>query len=331
MGEHENKKRPKIEGGEDPLDGREGIPDQSETDLPPSAPAAGAEEVLRANEAHRDEISASMKREAEPKPPIVFIGGFTSPESAYADEIKHLESQGYTVHYLNPDEGEDLTPEEKTYFTRLNESAERPVPELVQRQGAAVRAYVEQNGIENPIIVCHSKGGGVGTAYAASHPEAATQLILDNPVGLVGDDTAKQLFARARGTQSSSSSRAAALERKGHLWSAFKIPAAINLLKRPLFRIRHEIPAMAETDIRDMLHDIKERGGTEIVLLNAQGDRTFPEDRVADSLGEAPFEQYIDRWAFYADKDAEHNAPIVERAGVLQQVIEERPAVTGEK
>lgn len=304
------------------------------------APAEGGREEQAKPNAHStesrlDEIKIALQREAAEKPTIIFLGGFTAPEQAYADEIEHLESQGYTVHYLNPDKGADLTPEEAAYFEQLNDSSERPVPDLLQRQSAEVRAYLETNGIGQAVFVGHSKGGSVATAYAASHPEGVSQLVLDNPSGLMGADTQSDLRARSRETQKGGRERAESIDRGKHFKKNFRVPGLVNFLKRPIFRLKQEIPSIAETDITDMLGDIKAQGGTEVVLLTANSDRTYPKERVATSLGvedsendessqtEVAFEKYIDRWATYAEQDADHYAPITERAGVLQQVIEE--------
>ena len=334
MGEREDKRRPEIKGDEGPSGDQEDNPVRSETHHRPPDPTAGAEERRRANESRLGEVRFSLKKEAEPKPPIVFVGGFTTPESAYTDEIRHLESQGYTVHYINPDEGEDLTPEEKAYFNRLNADTQRPVPELVQRKGAAIRAFIDRNGIENPTIISQSQGGAAAVSYEASnegrHENVRTTLVLDNPGGLMGEDTPAQLISRARRTQASTKKRAKERDRTKQTLKEFKIPSIVNFIKRPWFRVRHEIPSLAGVDITDMLRDIHERGDTEVVLLTAHSDQTYPRERVESSLGEMPFADLIDRWASYREKDAEHNAPIVERAGVLQQVIEERPAATDE-
>jgi len=151
----------------------------------------------------------------------------------------------------------------------------------------------------------------------------------------MGADTEKDLQARSRETQKGGGARAESLDRAKHFRRNFRIPALINFFKHPIFRMKQEIPSIAETDITDMLGDIKERGGTEVVLLTAESDKTYPKERVATSLGvegleneaswqtEVPFEKYIDRWAVYREQDADHYAPIIERAGVLQQVIEQ--------
>ena len=45
-------------------------------------------------------------------------------------------------------------------------------------------ALLEQLGIENAIIVGHSMGGMLGVRYALQYPQATTQLVLGNPIGL---------------------------------------------------------------------------------------------------------------------------------------------------
>ena len=46
------------------------------------------------------------------------------------------------------------------------------------------RALLEELGIENAIIVGHSMGGMLGVRYALQYPQATTQLVLVNPIGL---------------------------------------------------------------------------------------------------------------------------------------------------
>ena len=47
-----------------------------------------------------------------------------------------------------------------------------------------MHALLEQLGIENAIIVGHSMGGMLGVRYALQYPQATTQLVLVNPIGL---------------------------------------------------------------------------------------------------------------------------------------------------
>lgn len=98
-------------------------------------------------------------------PPIVFLHGLGAQLHHFTDPLFKVFGSGYRLIALDrPGSG---------YSTRARGSTGR-LPE----QADIVCAFMEQLGLEKPVIVGHSLGGSVALAIAVEHPDAISGLVL---------------------------------------------------------------------------------------------------------------------------------------------------------
>jgi len=243
---------------------------------------------------------------------VVYVGGFSQGKETYLDEIKSLVHSGRKVLFTNPTKGIDG-----------ENDSQLKIPDTIQNKSRALDEVLKAAGAESVDFVAHSQGAAVVTTYAAQHPDTTNKMVLECPAGLMeGIDTRLSIMARfiddkvsAVLTDTKNILGKSGL-RGGRSFSG-------NLIKDVKYRWEEEVPGVAEVDIAPLLKTIKERDyGTEVILLNANEDKAFSPERIEETLGDNPLEEYIDRWAMYERKKASHSAPIVERPGLLRQILE---------
>ncbi len=246
---------------------------------------------------------------------VVYVGGFGQGKISYLDEIKNLAHSGRKVLYTNPINGIKVGTEGRTI----------KVPDTIINKSNALHEVLKKVDADRVDFIGHSQGAAVITTYASTHPGVAKKLILECPAGtLGGNDSTEKIIGRFAVDKISSlisnteGAMSASSKRSGR---SFINEVLVNY-KDISFRLNQEIPGVATVDIAPLLKEIKEIDNkTEIVLINANEDKVFPKDEIDRMLGENPLE-YVDRWAMYANKKASHGAPVAERAGLLQQILE---------
>ncbi len=107
----------------------------------------------------------------EGKPVVVLLHGKNFNGAYWQDTARHLLDQGFGV--LMPDQlgfGKSAKPTNYQYsFAALAHHT---------------RALMASLGIDRAIMVGHSMGGMLATRFALNYPEATSQLVLLNPIGL---------------------------------------------------------------------------------------------------------------------------------------------------
>lgn len=230
---------------------------------------------------------------------VVFVGGFSTEREVYAGEIRELEKSGREVVFFRPDDGINLS-------------------------------LLAEKGIWSADFIAISQGVAVLIEFALLCPEFVQRIVLVNPAGLIGEDGVKRLVARFLWQLMIEELWAMAqvlrfdfhpLKASIHASWPFLKSLTLNIRRR-LFK---EIPAIARLNLTPLLRELKRANASiEVVLLNAYSDRIFNEACIAKTLGlaEAPF-GFFDRWAMYVRRGASHNAPYLERPGVLRQLLSE--------
>lgn len=249
---------------------------------------------------------------------VVYVGGFGQGKESYLDEIQNLAQSGRKVLFTNPTKGitrnEDLIPE------NIND-----LPKTITAKSEAVQKILERVGADNVDLVGHSQGAAVVAAYAAEHPNIAKRIVLECPAGsLEGDDSRERIMGRfvADKVAALATDTGKIAGKSGRRAGKSFSKEVFGDYKNIGFRLREEIPGVAAVDIAPLLKDIKQRNeGTEIVLVNANKDKVYSPERIENTLGDNPFEDYIDRWVMYESKKASHSAPVVERPGLLRQIL----------
>lgn len=112
--------------------------------------------------AFAQDYAFTVTKTGEGKKTAVFIPGFASSGDVWAETVSDLQ-QDYTCYVLTMP-GFAGTPAE-----------EAPSFESWKNQ---IAAYIKSEGLDKPVLVGHSMGGGLALAVAADYPEIASKLIV---------------------------------------------------------------------------------------------------------------------------------------------------------
>jgi len=288
---------------------------------------------IEGHKVHFTRVTPFEKRFEEP---VIYVGGFSTPATVYR-ELQYHAQQGREVIFTNPTRGMLGKEASDASFEKLQ------VAETIQAKANEVAALLKDLDMKRVNVVGHSQGGAVGAAVAALHPDLIDNLILVNPSGMHGEDTALNLMGRTVKGQLRQAGSAvlnadfSETKRKVGVW--------VNVLKHRkigedvAWRFKKEIPGIVETNVLDILEFIKQRQQdkepkvrTKVSLVTANKDDLFNAKKIDSNLNytaeprdeeqrEEAFRKYIDMHAMYANKHASHDAPLYEKVGVIEQIL----------
>ncbi|MBU1132961.1 hypothetical protein KKG08_01680 [Patescibacteria group bacterium] len=216
---------------------------------------------------------------------IVIIGGFCTPEAAYAAEMSEIKKAGNGVFFIGHNKD--------------------------------VKFELELRNVKEADFVVYSYNDRM-LRFAKKHPGMVKRLILVNPSGLIGEDTTTKFlfrFARQMIEEACTIFRTALLNPQILLTVAKVVWSFIGLSSRNL----KEVPSIAHSNIVPLLLELKQCK-VEVILLHACSDRVFPQERIVKTLGEDPF-KLIASWSMFIDKDASHNVSYIKKPGALRQIL----------
>lgn len=245
----------------------------------------------------------------------VFIGGLGAGKDTYKTEMIDLALSGKRTVFVAPSKGIVPESEDTDYFNAWAGG----LPEPIRNKAVAVAKLLEHLGITDANIIGHSEGGAVAAALSGMRPQLVKRLLLDNPAGMIGEDTTRELLHRVADERKA---EAPSLEK---MWKYAK-----GLIQFPFWK---DIPAIADTDVRPILEHIKrskqkDGKGTEIILINSNNDQIFTKEDIEAALGEDPLTQYVDRYVVRIDKNAGHQKTTEREDGELfLQVIDDRSLI----
>lgn len=271
---------------------------------------------------------------------VVFIGGFSAGAAEYKSEIKDLAKSGRKVFFINPLKGIEVPDHDHTQMQNFD------VPPTIQMKTAEVLRALEIAGIQRADFVGHSQGAIISAMVSSLRSGIAENLVLTNPAGMHGEDSRRALVGRTAvglGAQQIENAKRMINENN----EASRITDVIGsvlkgteIQKSPIWRFAEEIPGIVNSNLIPVLKNLKERQAalteeekTKITLVTANADRTFSPERIDANLGvdsdnsesvETLFKEVLDSSMMYVEKNAGHEAPIYEKAGLAAQIVNEK-------
>jgi hypothetical protein len=291
-------------------------------------------------EGHEFEFVKVMPPEKISEQFVVFIGGFGAGAEEYKAEIEDLAKSGRKVFFINPLKGMEARDNDIQTMEAF------AIPDTIQMKTAEVLKALEIAGIQRADFVGHSQGAIVAAMISSLRPGIAENLVLTNPAGMHGEDSRGALMARTvsgLGAQQVENAKRMIRE-EGELKRISSVAGTVvsgtEIHKSPLWRFTEEIPGIVNSNIIPVLKNLKERQETlteeektKITLVTANADRTFSPERIDANLGvdsdnsksvETLFKEVLDSSVMYVEKNAGHEAPIYEKAGLAAQIVNEK-------
>ena len=155
-------------------------------------------------------------------------------------------------------------------------------PAIELRKVAALVRTLDERRVPKADIVANSEGGIFAVLAAYLYPERFRNLVLVNPAGMIGKDNLLRLntgfSADVVGHVIEDMREKRPSEQRLDILSSLKTVSG-----SPLQATKSAL-AMADSDLRDMLKEIRKRGvGIEIIY--SVGDQIFPPERIMETIG----------------------------------------------
>jgi pimeloyl-ACP methyl ester carboxylesterase len=200
--------------------------------------------------------------------PAIFFPGWALSAEAYKENIIGIAEKGRRVVSFDAPHGIDV--EEAELASGYPEAELRKVFTLIQT--------IEERGLSEVDIVGHSEGCLVAVIAATLYPEKFRNLVLVNPAGMMGEDKASSLTSRfAHDNLRRFVKGMGDFKKSGRSLKALG-KTLKSALGSPIKTFR-EILAIADSDIRDILEDLKD-AGKGIAVVHSVDDKAFPMERL---------------------------------------------------
>ncbi|MFA6301489.1 MAG: alpha/beta hydrolase [Candidatus Paceibacterota bacterium] len=208
--------------------------------------------------------------EKNPKSTVFIAPGFGEVVETLEPNIKYFAEEGRRTLTYN-----SLTGVSPEYAEKSNQSE---VPDFSERKLAIIEKIIREKNLEGITGVGHSEGAANLIFTALRNPAAFKNLILIDPIGLMGDDSVAGLFARfAEHTFRSAQISRADMERN-ELDKKSKEERIKVVTENPLQAIR-ALVALSKIRIEDILRVMKKRE-VRISIIHGTDDVLFPMERM---------------------------------------------------
>ncbi|MCK9351434.1 MAG: alpha/beta fold hydrolase [Candidatus Paceibacterota bacterium] len=204
--------------------------------------------------------------------PTVFAPGFSGTPMFHQQNIIELAKAGRRIISVDSPHGlkNHMVPEEK--------NGEYSNVELA-KLSAVIEALKELQ-IDKTDVVGHSEGGLYMALAAYLYPERFRNMVLVCPAGMIGKDNLFELVKRNTeklSAQRQSESARTDEDRLAEPLRDSRIP--LNVLLSNIPRSLSSAKAISESDIIDMLKELKQKG-INVSVVHGVDDKVFPMERV---------------------------------------------------
>ncbi len=266
---------------------------------------------------------------------VVLVGGFALDAKGYKAELKNLVDSGRNILFTNPLKGTEISSKDAIAMKEFN------LPNTIQRKVAEVLSLLDGQNIKRADIVGHSQGAIIASVVSALRPGLADDLLLANPAGMHGTDTAIGVVSRTvkgLGKQTATNLKRS-FTKKGELKRISNVVGNVifggtQLHKHLHYRFAEEIPGIVKSDLIPVLNSIKsvqsDIGDTKITLLTANEDLTFDNKTIEENIGvdwnkkDTLTGVPIDNQVMYIKKGAGHESLTYEEEGILKQILNQK-------
>jgi len=209
--------------------------------------------------------------------PTVFAPGFSATPIVHEPNIVGIAKDGRRVIAVDSPQGlEKPTVSEEDSIGH----AEVELAKL-----SSIMEALKERGIEKTDGVAHSEGGVYLILAAWLNSDKFRNIVLVEPGGMIGKDNVFRLvkgMANELVDQFKGESQRTDLDRQPKKLQSPMLP--LRAIGADLRRSWGSVKAIAESDIIEMLRDLKERG-IHISIIHGVDDKVFPMDRVQKELG----------------------------------------------
>ncbi len=209
--------------------------------------------------------------------PVVLAPGFSATPMAYEQNILELAKAGRRVIAVDSPHGLIEHPIEKD---RASGHAEVELAKL-----SAVIQALDERGIEQADVIAHSEGAIYMALAALLYPGRFRNMVFLDPGGMIGKDNVFRLgrgLAHELTNQTVNESGRTDVDRQAQKLATLLAP--LRVLASNIKRSWDSIQAIADSDIVDMLKELKAQG-VGVSVIHGVEDKVFPMERVQKEVG----------------------------------------------
>ena len=157
------------------------------------------------------------------------------------------------------------------------------------RKAAAMLRMLEDKDVEQVDVVAHSEAAIWSLIVASIHPEKVRNIVLVAPAGLIGKDNFPRLgigfsLGMVHEALNTENLPRPQIERTVQPGGGEDLLGALkNIFGSPLQSVK-EVLAISDSDIRDMLENLKKQGKG-IAVVHGVHDEFFPTERMKETAG----------------------------------------------
>ena len=218
-----------------------------------------------------EDIKPNQKKTETPM--IIGLGWSETPE-VHKGNIKVYVEKGRRV--ISPDtpHGIDAPPQEN-------------YPAVELRKMTALVKTIEEKGVDKVDIVAHSEGAVFSVMAAYFYPEKFRSLVLVNPAGMIGEDNVVRLgvgFSADLIKQIITEAKKEKPNEGQTTGGSLDALGGIKVLAQNPRASVESVFAMANSDLREMLISIREKG-IKVAVVAGVDDGAFPIEKMQKTLG----------------------------------------------
>lgn len=204
--------------------------------------------------------------------PTFVAPGWTATPETFKENLHDMNELGRRVVMTNTPHGIAI------------DNSEHPedLSEAEARKAATMMKIIEQKNLDKVDVVAHSEGGLWATAAAMMNHEKFRNLVLVNPVGIIGKDNLKRLAIDFTADSVHQKIRSLKNKEENKIVSRQTKESIKAIAKNPKQAFK-QILAIANADIILALEILKKQG-IGVSIIHSVDDKAFPMERAQEAV-----------------------------------------------